>query len=110
MKRPATQFRSRDVVRLTAIKADENNDPDHAFSDSSCPYIQFNTNGDVRRSIGGTIILASWPYAYLVMMPVNVWLFVIPPGIALSGLRKLMRDRGLLEWGHVLIGCLELPL
>ena len=33
------------------------------------------------------------------MMPVNVWLFVIPPGIALSRLRKLMRDWGLLEWG-----------
>jgi ABC-type glycerol-3-phosphate transport system permease component len=54
-----------------------------------------------------------------VMMPVNVWLFMIPPGTALSPLRKLMRDWGLLEWGHVLIGfaaacvfawALELPL
>ena len=65
-------------------------------------YIQFKTNGDVRWLIGGTIILASWPYAYFVMMPVNVWLFVIPPGTAVSPLRKLMRDWGLLEWGHVL--------
>ncbi|MDR3486188.1 MAG: DUF1772 domain-containing protein [Bradyrhizobium sp.] len=82
-------------------------------------YIQFRANGDVRWLIGGTTILASWPYAYFVMMPVNVWLFIIPPGTALSPLRKLMRDWGLLEWGHVLIGfaaacvfawALELPL
>jgi hypothetical protein len=82
-------------------------------------YIQFKSDGDVRWLIGGTIILASWPYAYFVMMPVNVWLFLSPLGTAVSPLRKLMRDWGLLEWGHVLIGfaaaCvlawpLELPL
>jgi hypothetical protein len=82
-------------------------------------YIEFKTDGDVRWLIGGSIILASWPYAYFVMTPVNVWLFVIPPGTAVSPLRKLMRDWGLLEWGHVLIGfaaacvlawALELPL
>jgi hypothetical protein len=82
-------------------------------------YIQFRANGDVRWLIGGTIILASWPYAYFVMMPVNIWLYVIPPGRAVSPLRQLMRDWGLLEWGHVLIGlaavcmfawALELPV
>jgi hypothetical protein len=82
-------------------------------------YIQFKANGGVRWLIGGTIILASWPYAYFMIMPVNVWLFVIPQGTAVSPPRKLMRDRGLLEWGHVLIGfaaacvfawALELPL
>jgi len=82
-------------------------------------YIQFKANGDVRWLIGGTIILASGPYAYFVMMPVNVWLLVIPPATAVSPLRKLMRDWGLLEWGHALIGfaaccafawALELPV
>jgi hypothetical protein len=67
-------------------------------------YIQFRTDGDVRWIIGGITILASWPYAYFVMMPVNVWLFAIPPGRAVSPVRKLMRDWGLLEWGHALIG------
>jgi hypothetical protein len=67
-------------------------------------YIQFRANGDVRWLIGGTIILASWPYAYFVMMPVNLWLYVIPPGEAVSLVRQLLRDWGLLEWGHVLIG------
>jgi Domain of unknown function (DUF1772) len=90
-----------------------------AVVSSVLAYVQFKTDGDVRWLIGGTIILASWPYAYFVMMPVNVWLFMIPPGTALSGLRKLTRDRGLMELGHVPIGfaaacvfawALELPL
>jgi hypothetical protein len=65
---------------------------------------QFATSGDVRWTIGGLTILASWPYAYFVMVPVNVWLYAIPPARAVSAARRLMRDWGLLEWGHVLIG------
>jgi Anthrone oxygenase len=65
---------------------------------------QFRADGDVRWIIGGVTILATWPYAYFVMMPVNVWLCAIPPGRAVSAARKLMRDWGLLEWGHALIG------
>lgn len=67
-------------------------------------FIQFRINGDVRWLIGGITILANWPYAYFVMMPVNIWLYYIPPGRAVSPLRKLMREWGLLEWGHALIG------
>jgi hypothetical protein len=67
-------------------------------------FIQFKSNGDVRYIIGGVTILASWPYAYFVMMPVNIWLWVLPPGKAVSPVRELMRDWGLLEWGHALIG------
>lgn len=60
--------------------------------------------GDLRWLIGGATILASWPYNYFVMMPVNVWLFAIAPGRPVSPARKLMQDWGLLEWGHALIG------
>jgi hypothetical protein len=82
-------------------------------------YIQFRINGDVRYLIGGTTILASWPYAYFAMVPVNVWLCALPLGRPVSPMRKLMRDWGLLEWGHALIGlvaccvfawALELPV
>jgi hypothetical protein len=66
--------------------------------------IEFRTNGDVRWLIGGATILASWPYNYFVVMPVNVWLCAIVPGRPASLVRKLMRDWGLLEWGHALIG------
>jgi hypothetical protein len=67
-------------------------------------FVQFKSNGDVRWIIGGVTILASWPYAYFVMMPVNIWLYAIGLGRAVSPARKLMRDWGLLEWGHALIG------
>jgi len=66
--------------------------------------VQFRQSGDVRWIIGGTTILASWPYAYFVMMPVNVWLFAVQLGKPVSPVRRLMREWGLLEWGNALIG------
>ena len=55
--------------------------------------IEFRTSGgDVRWLIGGATILASWPYNYFVVMPVNVWLCAIVPGRAALPVRKLMRD------------------
>ena len=67
-------------------------------------FIQFKTDGDVRWIIGGVIILASWLYAYFVMVPVNIWLCAVPLARPVSPVRKLMRDWGLLEWGQALIG------
>jgi len=58
----------------------------------------------MRWILGGTAILSSWSYAYFVIAPANVWLAAMPPKRAVSTLRELMRDWGLLEWGHVLIG------
>jgi hypothetical protein len=75
-----------------------------AIASAILAYIQYRANGDVRWLIGGVTILASWPYAYFVMVPVNVWLCAFSPGRAVSPVRKLMRDWGLLEWGHALIG------
>ena len=75
-----------------------------AVVSAAIALVQFRLSDDVRWLIGGTTILASWPYAYFVMMPVNVWLFAVQLGKPVSPLRKLMRDWGLLEWGHALIG------
>ena len=75
-----------------------------AVLSAAIALVQFRQSGDVRWIIGGTTILASWPYAYFVMMPVNVWLFAIQLGKPVSPVRRLMRDWGLLEWGHALIG------
>ena len=75
-----------------------------AVLSATIAFIQFRMNSDVRWTIGGITILASWPYAYFVMMPVNIWLFAIPFGKPVSPIRKLMQDWGLLEWGHALIG------
>ena len=75
-----------------------------AVLSATTAFIQFRMNGDVRWTIGGITILASWPYAYFVMMPVNIWLFAISLGKPVSPIRKLVRDWGLLEWGNALIG------
>jgi hypothetical protein len=75
-----------------------------AVLSAAIALVQFRLSGDVRWIIGGTTILASWPYAYFVMVPVNVWLFAVQLGKPVSPVRSLMRDWGLLEWGHVLIG------
>jgi hypothetical protein len=67
-------------------------------------YVDFARTGDVRWIIGGTVILASWPYTYFVVVPVNIWLCAIPAAMARSAVRELMRDWGLLEWGQTAIG------
>jgi hypothetical protein len=64
----------------------------------------FARSGDVRLLIGGTIILASLPYAYFVIIPVNVLLYALPPVPTRSAARELMRDWGLLEWGQTALG------
>jgi hypothetical protein len=58
----------------------------------------------VRCIIGGAVILSSWPYAYFVIVPVNIWLYAVPPTKARSAVCELMRDWGLLEWGQTAIG------
>jgi hypothetical protein len=67
-------------------------------------FVECKSSGDIRWLIGGVSILANWPYGYFVMTPVNIWLCAMPPERAVSPIRKLMRDWGLLEWGQVAIG------
>jgi hypothetical protein len=67
-------------------------------------YVDFARSGDARLLIGGTVILASWPYAFFVIVPVNVWLYSLPPERARSDVQELMREWGLLEWGQTAIG------
>ena len=67
-------------------------------------YAQYVRTGDVRWLIGGTIILASLPYAYFVMTPVNILLYGVRRNAPASAIRELMRDWGLLEWGQTAIG------
>ena len=44
-----------------------------AIASAVSAYPDFARTGDVRWIIGGTVILASWPYAYSVAVPVNIW-------------------------------------
>jgi hypothetical protein len=76
-----------------------------AIISSLLAFADFAFTGDVRWLIGGTVMLASWPYSYFVVVPVNIWLYTIPPGsVTRQTLRALMRDWGLLEWGQTAIG------
>ena len=67
-------------------------------------YAEYIRTSDVRWLFGGTIILASWPYAYFVMIPVTDLLYGIRRNAPDSMIRELMRDWGLLEWGQTAIG------
>jgi hypothetical protein len=67
-------------------------------------YADYARSGDVRWTIGGTLIFARWLYAYFVMAPVNIWLYSLSPRASASMIRELMREWGLLEWGQTAIG------
>jgi hypothetical protein len=71
-------------------------------------FVGIGRSGDVRWLIGGSIVLAIWPFVYFVVVPVNFWLYALPPEAGNSPVRELMRDWGLLEWGQTVIalaGC-----
>ncbi len=67
-------------------------------------YVDYARTGDMRWMIGGTLIVASWLYAYFVMSPVNILLYEAPPQTPTATIRELMREWGLLEWGQTIIG------
>src|SRR5262245_21959282 len=75
-----------------------------AVASTILAFADYARSGDIRWTIGGTIILASWPYAYYVIVPVNFWLNALQPGAPAMALRELMRDWGLLEWGLTAVG------
>jgi hypothetical protein len=55
-------------------------------------YPEYIRTGDVRWLMGGTIVLASWPYAFFVMIPVNGLLYGIRRKALASVIRELMRE------------------
>ncbi|MDF2119403.1 DUF1772 domain-containing protein [Roseiarcaceae bacterium H3SJ34-1] len=66
--------------------------------------ITYREANDVRWLIGAIIILASWPYTFFVVVPLNNRLLAISKEKAGSNARDLIRSWGLLEWGHTLLG------
>ncbi|MDE2364508.1 MAG: DUF1772 domain-containing protein [Hyphomicrobiales bacterium] len=57
--------------------------------------------GDVRWLIGAAFIIASWPYTFFVVVPINNRLLSAD---AEAGARSLVATWGLLEWGQVALG------
>lgn len=58
---------------------------------------------DVRWLIGAVIIVASWPYTYFAMVPMNNRILAISASEP-SAARELVRTWGLLEYGQTAIG------
>ena len=75
-----------------------------ALAASIAGFIAYFESEDVRWVFGALIIISSWPYAFFVIVPVNVWLYTLPPERARSDVQELMREWGLLEWGQTVIG------
>jgi hypothetical protein len=67
-------------------------------------FAGFRDGGDIRWLVGAIIIIASWPYVFFVVLPIDARLRAMPPGGASPDARVLMRDWGLLQWGLSAIG------
>jgi hypothetical protein len=64
----------------------------------------FAQGSDIRWLLGGLIALASWPYVYFVIVPLNNRLLAAAPGQPAADSREIVTFWGLLEWGLFVIG------
>lgn len=58
---------------------------------------------DVRWLLGAAIVLASWPYTFFAMVPMNNRILTLTSGEP-GAARELVRQWGLLEYGQTAIG------
>ncbi len=63
----------------------------------------FSQGGDIRWLIGALIALASWPYTYFVVVPLNNRLLAASPAQPEADAREIVTFWGRLEWGLVAI-------
>ena len=66
--------------------------------------LAYHANSDVRWLVGAIVIIASWPYTFFVVVPVNNRLLAGSPGDTSPDSRELVRDWGFLEWGLSAMG------
>jgi uncharacterized membrane protein len=66
--------------------------------------LAFRQSGDVRWLVGAIVIMASWPYTFFVVVPVNNRLLAMSEQTSEDNARVLVRDWGLLEWGQTALG------
>ncbi len=66
--------------------------------------VAFGQGGDIRWLIGALVVLASWPYTYFVIVPLNNRLLAAPPAQPEADAREMVTDWGRLEWGLAALG------
>jgi hypothetical protein len=59
---------------------------------------------DIRWLVGALIALASWPYTYFIVVPLNNRLLAAAPGQPAADSREIVTFWGQLEWGLFAIG------
>jgi hypothetical protein len=75
-----------------------------ALLSAALGLIAFQATGDVRWLVGAIVIIASWPYTFFVVVPLNNRLLSMPAEDGGTEARELVRDWGLLEWGQTALG------
>jgi hypothetical protein len=66
--------------------------------------VAFGQGSDIRWLIGALIALASWPYTFFVVVPLNNRLLAASPAQPEADAREIVTFWGRLEWGLVAIG------
>ncbi len=72
-------------------------------------FIAFFESDDVRWVFGALIIIASWPYAFFVMAPLNNQILSLR-GHDVAAAKALVRQWGLVESGFAAIGVLAVAI
>jgi hypothetical protein len=72
-----------------------------ALASALAAIIAFGRDGDVRWLVGALLVLASWPYTFFIIVPLNNRLLAAQPE---PDAREMVKDWGRLEWGLAALG------
>jgi hypothetical protein len=77
-----------------------------AMLSALCGFIAFRELDDVRWLLGAALIIATWPYTYLAIVPLNNRILAFISAEATHDARRLIDLWGSLEIGQTVIGVL----
>ncbi len=69
--------------------------------------VAFGQGGDIRWLVGALLVLASWPYTFFVIVPLNNRLLAAPSAQPEADAREMVKDWGRLEWGLAVLGLMS---
>ena len=75
-----------------------------ALLGAASSLLAYGADHDVRWLVGAIVFVASWPYMYFVLVPVNNRLLTPNAGDDGAATRLFLKDWGILEWGLPAIG------
>lgn len=75
-----------------------------AFLSALCGFIAYRELNDVRWLLGAIVIIASWPYTYMAIVPLNNRILACIAADAAHEARKVIELWGKLELGQTALG------